>query len=131
MNAAVLVGYRVAGLPGALTAVLGNHTAPPMIVLSVISLFYTAFRESLVVAAVLKGMRAGVVAVIADVVYTMGRGVFKEKRISSVLVMAAAFLAAWAFGVNVIFCHSGLRPFRALRAIADAKRGSCSDSGVS
>ena len=122
VNAAVLVGYRVAGLPGALTAVLGT-ILPPLIVLSVISLFYTAFRESLVVAAVLKGMRAGVVAVIADVVYTMGRGVFKEKRISSVLVMAAAFLAAWAFGVNVIFVILACGLFGALRAIADAKRG--------
>ena len=53
----------------------------------------------------------------------MGRGVFKEKRISSVLVMAAAFLAAWAFGVNVIFVILACGLFGALRAIADAKRG--------
>ena len=37
--------------------------------------------------------------------------------------LAAAFLAAWAFGVNVIFVILACGLFGALRAIADAKRG--------
>ena len=42
VNAAILVGWRVAGLMGMLIAVLGT-ILPPMLILSVISLCYQAF----------------------------------------------------------------------------------------
>jgi len=73
VNASVLVGRRIAGLPGMLIATLGT-VLPPFIILSVVSLFYTAFRDNAVVNAVLKGMQAGVAAVIADVVRQGGKG---------------------------------------------------------
>ena len=67
VNAAILLGYRIAGIPGALVTILGT-VLPPLLILSVISFFYAAFRDNAVVNAVLKGMQAGVTAVIADVV---------------------------------------------------------------
>ena len=76
---------------------------PPLIILSVISLFYQAFRANQVVANVLRGMQAGVAAVIVDVTVTMGWGVAKEKNILSILMMAAAFVATYVFNVNVAF----------------------------
>ena len=74
VNASILVGYRVAGVPGALVTVLGT-VLPPLIILSIISFFYTAFRDNRIVALVMRGMQAGVAAVICDVVLTMGRSV--------------------------------------------------------
>ena len=70
VNASILVGYRVAGVPGALVTVLGT-VLPPLIILSIISFFYTAFRDNRIVALVMRGMQAGVAAVICDVVLTM------------------------------------------------------------
>lgn len=70
VNAAILLGYRVAGVPGALVTMLGT-VIPPLVILSVISLFYDAFRSNLIVSRVMKGMQAGVAAVIFDVVLTM------------------------------------------------------------
>ena len=70
VNAAILVGYRIAGVVGALITVLGT-VLPPMVILSVISLFYEAFRSNLAVSMVMQGMAAGVVAVIFDVVLVM------------------------------------------------------------
>ena len=58
VNAAILVGWRVAGLMGMLIAVLGT-ILPPMLILSVISLCYQAFATNLYVALILKGMQAG------------------------------------------------------------------------
>ena len=55
VNAAILVGWRVAGLMGMLIAVLGT-ILPPMLILSVISLCYQAFASNLYVALILKGM---------------------------------------------------------------------------
>ena len=39
VNASVIIGYRMAGVLGSLTAILGT-ILPPMIIISVISLFY-------------------------------------------------------------------------------------------
>lgn len=58
VNAAILVGWRVAGFVGMLVAVLGT-ILPPMLILSVISFFYAAFASNEYVALVLKGMQAG------------------------------------------------------------------------
>lgn len=101
VNASILLGYQMAGVPGALTTVLGT-VLPPMIILSVISLFYAAFRANPYVNLVMKGMQAGVAAVICDVVLTMGKQVLSGRRILSAVMLAAAFAAAWWFDVNVI-----------------------------
>ena len=100
VNASILVGWRVAGPLGSAVAILGT-VLPPLIILSVLSLFYAAFRSNLVVAALLKGMQAGVAAVIASVVCDMAGNILKEKKLLPDLIMAAAFLATWFFGVNV------------------------------
>lgn len=102
VNAAILVGWRAAGFAGMLVAVLGT-IIPPMVILSVISFFYAAFATNRYVALVLKGMQAGVAAVILDVVCGLGKNVLKEKSWLSIAVMAAAFAATWFFRVNVIY----------------------------
>lgn len=100
VNAALLVGYRMAGFVGALVTMAGT-ILPPLLMLTVISYFYEAFRDNTVVALILKGMRAGVAAVIADVVVTMARGVARERRLLPLLLMAGAFAASYFFAVNV------------------------------
>ncbi len=101
VNAAILVGYRVMGFFGMVVAVLGT-IIPPMAILSVISLFYKAFATNMYVALLLKGMQAGVAAVILDVVFNLGTNVIKERSVRSVIVMVAAFVATFVFSVNVI-----------------------------
>lgn len=101
VNASILVGFRVAGVLGAAVSILGT-VLPPLIIISVISLFYTAFRTNAIVSAVLKGMQSGVAAVVADVVCNLGGKIVKAKDILSVLVMIAAFAANYILGVNVI-----------------------------
>ena len=101
VNTSILVGYRMAGVPGALVSVCGT-ALPPLIILSVISLFYAAFRDNRIVSLVLRGMNAGVAAVICDVVLTMGRGVLQQKHALYTAVLAAAFCAAWFAKVSVV-----------------------------
>ena len=64
VNAAILVGWRMAGFAGMLIAIIGT-ILPPMTILSVISFFYAAFASNVYVALVLKGMQAGVAAVMS------------------------------------------------------------------
>lgn len=101
VNASILVGYRVAGVPGALVTVLGT-ILPPLVILSVISLFYRAFRDNPVVNMAMTGMLAGVAAVILDVVITMLQSIFRQKRLLPVLVFLGAFGAVRYLGVNIL-----------------------------
>lgn len=102
VNAAILVGWHVGGFLGMLVAVIGT-ILPPIIILSVISFFYAVFITNPYVAVVLKGMQAGVAAVILDVVFNLGSGVLKTKSVIHILVMIAAFAATFFFGVNVVY----------------------------
>lgn len=102
VNAAILVGWRVCGFPGMIVAVIGT-ILPPMIILSVISFFYAAFAANRYVSLTLKGMQAGVAAVILDVVCGLGTNVVKERSILNLAVMGAAFIATFFFSVNVIY----------------------------
>ncbi len=102
VNAAILMGWRMAGFAGMLTAVLGT-ILPPMLVLSVISLFYNAFAANVYVALALKGMQAGVAAVILDVVCGLGGGILRTKRPLYLVMMAAAFVATVCFDVNAVY----------------------------
>lgn len=101
VNAAILVGWRVCGFAGMLISILGT-IIPPMVILSVISFFYAAFAANTYVALVLKGMQAGVAAVILDVVCGLGSNVWREHSISHLAVMVIAFVATFFFKVNVI-----------------------------
>ncbi len=102
MNAAILVGWRVAGAIGMITAVIGT-ILPPMLILTAVSFFYQAFAANRYVAFLLKGMQAGVVAGILDVVCNLGGNVLKTRQIPSYVVMVAAFVATFVFGINVIY----------------------------
>lgn len=102
VNAAILVGWHAAGFPGMVVAVIGT-ILPPMFILSVISFFYAAFAANHYVALTLKGMQAGVAAVILDVVCSLGSNVVKMKSAAHMAIMVIAFAATFFFGVNVIY----------------------------
>ncbi len=101
VNAAILVGFHVAGIPGALVSVCGT-VLPPLVIISVISTFYQAFRDNAVVNLVMAGMLCGVAAVVLDEVVNMIQSVVKEKRALPVLMLLGAFIAVRFFSVNLI-----------------------------
>ncbi len=101
VNGAIVVGYKLAGMLGAAVAIVAT-ILPPFVIISVISVFYEAFRDNFLVSQMLTGMQAGVGAVIASVVWQMGADVVRSKSAASVLIMAAAFAATCFFGVNVV-----------------------------
>lgn len=101
VNASIVIGYRVAGVPGALITVLGT-VIPPLVIISVISFFYKAFRDNLFVNMAMAGMLAAVAAVIFDVVINMAKTVLKKKEILPLIVMVGAFIATYFFKVNIL-----------------------------
>lgn len=122
VNAAIQVGWKVAGFPGMIAAVLGT-VIPPMAILSVISLFYQAFAENRYAALALRGMQCGVAAVILDVSVGLGEKVIRARQAVHVIVMAAAFIATFFFGVNVIWIILCAAAAGILTTVAGRKEG--------
>ncbi len=101
VNSAVIFGYRMAGVPGALISTLGT-VIPPITIISIVCLIYDAFSTNVIVQTALRVMRAGVGAIIADVTIDLGMNVFKSGNILNIVLMFAAFVASWFFKVSAI-----------------------------
>ena len=121
VNSSIIIGYRLAGIPGALVTTFGT-VLPPMVILAVISQFYTAFRDNKIVSLVLKGMGIGVAAVIVDVVYTMAKGVVKSKNMLHIVVMILALIVALFTGINVAWVVLACGAIGAVNVILQDKK---------
>ncbi len=101
INASVILGYRMQGILGSIIAILGT-SIPPMLIISIISMFYTEFRESEIIATALMVMRAGVAAVICDVVIKLAKNVIKTGNYLYIALMIIAFVMTYIFGISAI-----------------------------
>ena len=106
VNGAIVVGYKLAGISGALVAIIAT-ILPPFLILTVLSFLYERFRSNLLLSQLLAGMQAGVGAVIASVVWDMGADIARQKSVSSMLIMAAAFVLSCVCKVNVVYIVLG------------------------
>ena len=102
VNGSIVVGYKLASLPGILVSVLGA-VIPPFVILTAISFFYHAFQSNWMLKSLLAGMRAGVSAVIISVVWDMCVGILKSRDALLMVIMVVAFAANYFFKINVIY----------------------------
>ena len=102
VNLSVLSGYKTAGMIGAVISCIAA-VFPPLIILGVISIYYTMFRDNQVISSILKGMEAGVGALIVDIVLDMSRAIFKERQKFMTFIIPLIFIASFIFHINVIF----------------------------
>lgn len=100
INLSALSGYRVGGITGVAISCFAA-VIPPLVILSAISLWYSAFSGNPVIAAVLGGMEAGVAALIVDLVADMCRMIIKERSWLLTAMIPVSFLANYVFGINV------------------------------
>lgn len=101
INASVILGYRMCGVLGSLVAVLGT-SLPPLIIITVISKFYQQFRENAVISLALQVMRAGVAAVIFDVVLNLAKNIVKTKNMLYISMMIIAFIMTYIFDISAM-----------------------------
>lgn len=107
VNLSVLAGFKTAGFLGAVISCIAA-VAPPIIILTIISAAYSAFSSSRTIAAILKGMEAGVAALIVSMSADMCRMICKNKHTISILLMVLAFIGSFVLQINValilVFC---------------------------
>lgn len=79
VDISVFVGYKVAGIPGSIAAVLGAIlTAFVLIIL--VAVYLSGFKDNAIVERVFKGIRPAVVALIAVPVIRMGKNAKINKK---------------------------------------------------
>ena len=100
INMSALAGYLVAGWQGLLISCFAA-ILPPLVILSVVSAVYSLIRDNRIISAVLKGMEAGVAALIVDLIIDMYALIIKEKQLFYTCMVPAAFILNYIFHVNV------------------------------
>jgi len=88
INTATFVGYKKAGVAGALAATLGM-VGPSLIIITALSSLIIAYRENEYVIKALKGIQGAVIALIAVSIVKMGKKAFTS--LSTYLLGLAGF----------------------------------------
>jgi chromate transporter len=104
VNASALIGYRLCGIPGAAVAVF-FLVLPTVVLLPILSLFYVKFMNDPYVGAALKGISAGVVALLAHTAWKLAGPSLKNAF--SWIVCGAAFMLFFAFPGQVLWIIVG------------------------
>lgn len=99
INMSVFVGYKLRRLKGAVCTVLGT-TLPSFIVILLIAMFFQQFEDNKVVAAMFRGIRPAVVALIAVPTFKLAKSA--RITITNCWIPLACALAIWALGVSPI-----------------------------
>ena len=99
-NISIFVGYRLRGIPGAVAACLGT-CMPSFLIILLIAMFFHHFQDNPIVAAVFRGIRPAVVALIAVPTFRLAQ----SARISwtNCWIPIGGALAIWALGVSPIW----------------------------
>lgn len=101
INTSMLVGYRLRGFVGALVCLLAS-VLPSLVIITIISKFYQAFRDNYYVAAALRGMSGVISAVLIITTINMARSAMKKHPIFSLSIMVLAFVASFVFDISTI-----------------------------
>lgn len=91
VNAAAFIGYRTAGVLGAIAAVAGI-TLPTFAIVFLLGIGYSTFEHNAKVAAALQGIHGAVIALIAAAAYKMAKTSLFDKATVGVAAIALLLL---------------------------------------
>ena len=99
INSATFIGYKVAGVWGAVCATLGT-VLPSFIIILIISFFLREFQDIKAVQYAFNGIRAGVLALVIKAWWTMAKKM--PKNSIAYIIAIGAFLAAGILDIHVL-----------------------------
>ena len=100
INIATFVGYKLKKTRGAICTTLGT-ALPSFLIILAIAIFFSQFKDNPVVAAIFRGIRPAVVALIAVPTFRMAQRAKLNRYTLWIPVVSA--LAIWALGVSPIY----------------------------
>lgn len=100
LNASALVGYNVAGVPGAIAAMLGNLSPSVGIVLT-LSILFSKINANPAVQAAFNGLRPAIIALITYSAYKIGKTAIQD--FYCIAIFIGAFYGMMLTKINPIF----------------------------
>jgi len=100
INIATFIGYKLKKERGAIATTIGT-ALPSFLIILAIAIFFSQFKDNPYVAAIFRGIRPAVVALIAVPTFNLGRRAKLNRYTIWIPVVCA--LAIWALGVSPIY----------------------------
>ena len=101
VNTAIMLGYRMAGVLGALTGMFAT-VLPPLIIITIVASFYDLIAQNEIVQLILKGMQCGATALLLNVAIDLLIKQFKKKYALPIVIIVGTFIANIFFNVNIM-----------------------------
>ena len=101
VNTAIMLGYRMAGVLGALTGMFAT-ILPPLIIITIVATFYDFVAQNEQVKLVLKGMQCGATALLLNVAIDLLQKQFSKKLLLPIVIIVGTFTANIFFDVNIM-----------------------------
>lgn len=101
---AAFIGYKMAGLLGAIAGTIGIFT-PPAIVMIICSSYLDRIKRSSIIKAAMRGIRCGVIGMIIAAAYVVAATA--QKNEISLLILVASLLALLKFRLEVVWIIPG------------------------
>lgn len=96
-NSATYVGYKLAGIPGAITAVFAT-ALPSFLIILIIATFFAAIKDSKIVQNIFSGIRPAVVALILFAVIKLAKSI--GLKVVNILITIGTLIAMVFFNVH-------------------------------
>ena len=100
INISIFVGYKLRKVRGAIATALGT-ALPSFLIILAIAMFFHQFEDNRYIAAMFRGIRPAVVALIAVPTFNLGKSAELNKFTIWIPIVSA--LAIWALGVSPIW----------------------------
>ncbi|MCQ2560677.1 MAG: chromate transporter [Clostridia bacterium] len=100
-NAATFIGYRIKGVKGSISAVLGT-VSPSIIIILLIAMIFNSAMENEFVQAFFMGVRPAVFALIVSAVYKLAKSAKVHKDMVSLAIALISFVVIGFLGVTPI-----------------------------
>ena len=100
INISIFIGYKLRKTKGAIATALGT-ALPSFLIILAIALFFHQFEDNRVIAAMFKGIRPAVVALIAVPTFNLARRAQLNRYTLWIPIVSA--LAIWLLGVSPIW----------------------------
>ena len=100
INISIFIGYKLKKVKGALATALGT-ALPSFLIILTIALFFQQFKDNEVVAAIFRGIRPAVVALIAVPTFNLAKSAHLTWANCWIPIVGA--LAIWLLGVSPVY----------------------------
>ena len=102
ISSSMVVGYQLAGVMGAIMAMLGV-IIPPIIIMTLVFYFYELVVTSQWIALAFKGMQIAVCALILSITFDNIKAIAKGKKIFYLFLIAVAYVLTGVLKISVLY----------------------------